>query len=72
MVDKQAMSINNAQFAVLTASEDFIKTALILVSGIVTDRIGGASAKHLANVMVVTYPVLTISHLFLARCHALW
>jgi hypothetical protein len=39
----QKLHINNAQFAVLEASEDFMKTALILVSGLVTDRIGGAS-----------------------------
>lgn len=37
------LHINNAQYAVLEASEDFMKTALILVSGVVTDRIGGAS-----------------------------
>lgn len=37
------LHINNAQYAVLEASEDFMKTALILVSGLVTDRIGGAS-----------------------------
>jgi hypothetical protein len=40
---KQQLHINNAQYAVLEASEDFMKTALILVSGLVTDRIGGAS-----------------------------
>jgi hypothetical protein len=40
---KQQLYINNAQYAVLEASEDFMKTALILVSGLVTDRIGGAS-----------------------------
>jgi hypothetical protein len=39
----QELHINNAQYAVLEASEDFMKTALILVSGLVTDRIGGAS-----------------------------
>lgn len=40
----QQMHINNAQYAVLEASEDFMKSALILVSGIVTDRIGGAGS----------------------------
>lgn len=40
---KQQLHINNAKYAVLEASEDFMKTALILVSGLVTDRIGGAS-----------------------------
>lgn len=43
------MHINNAQYAVLEASEDFMKTALILISGIVTDRIGGASAMLWGN-----------------------
>lgn len=39
----QKLHINNSQFAVLEASDDFMKTALILFSGLVTDRIGGAS-----------------------------
>ncbi|KAF2621754.1 MFS general substrate transporter [Macroventuria anomochaeta] len=46
---KKQLHINNAQYAVLEASEDFIKTTLILVSGIVTDRIGGASAMLWGN-----------------------
>ncbi|KAH7068052.1 major facilitator superfamily domain-containing protein [Paraphoma chrysanthemicola] len=46
---KKQLHINNAQFAVLEASEDFMKTALILVSGLVTDRIGGASAMLWGN-----------------------
>lgn len=40
---EQELHINNAQYAVLEASEDFMKTALILISGLITDRIGGAS-----------------------------
>ena len=39
---KKEMKIDNTQFALLEASEDFMVTALMLVSGIVTDRIGGA------------------------------
>lgn len=39
---KKGMKINNTQFALLEASEDFMVTALMLVSGLVTDRIGGA------------------------------
>jgi hypothetical protein len=39
---KKELKINNTQFALLEASEDFMVTALILVSGLVTDRIGGA------------------------------
>lgn len=39
---KKELHINNTQFALLEASEDFMVTALILFSGLVTDRIGGA------------------------------
>lgn len=39
---KKELHINNTQFSLLEASEDFMVTALMLVSGIVTDRIGGA------------------------------
>ncbi|KAL6151156.1 hypothetical protein ACJQWK_10612 [Exserohilum turcicum] len=46
---RQRLHINNAQYAVLEASEDFMKTALILVSGLVTDRIGGANAMLWGN-----------------------
>ncbi|KAH7385589.1 major facilitator superfamily domain-containing protein [Phaeosphaeria sp. MPI-PUGE-AT-0046c] len=46
---KKKLHINNAEYAVLEASEDFMKTALILVSGLVTDRIGGASAMLWGN-----------------------
>lgn len=38
----QELHINNTQYALLDASEDFMVTALILVSGLVTDKIGGA------------------------------
>ncbi|KAJ4404610.1 hypothetical protein N0V91_005760 [Didymella pomorum] len=46
---KKQLHINNAQYAILEASEDFMKTALILISGLVTDRIGGASAMLWGN-----------------------
>ncbi|KAH4219184.1 hypothetical protein HBI38_183800 [Parastagonospora nodorum] len=46
---KKQLHINNSQFAILEASEDFMKTALILVSGLVTDRIGGANAMLYGN-----------------------
>ena len=39
---KKQLNINNTQFALLEASEDFMATALMLVSGWITDRIGGA------------------------------
>jgi hypothetical protein len=45
---KQQLHIHNAQLAVLEASEDFMKTASILVSGLVTDMTGSASQPLLA------------------------
>ncbi|KAG4261887.1 hypothetical protein FPRO03_11355 [Fusarium proliferatum] len=39
---KKELYINNTQFSLLEASEDFMVTTLMLVSGIVTDRSGGA------------------------------
>ncbi|KAJ4487529.1 MFS transporter [Lentinula aciculospora] len=46
---KKDLRINNTQYALLSGSEDFMKTALILFSGIVTDRIGGAGAMLYGN-----------------------
>lgn len=42
---KKELHINNTQFALLEASEDFMVTALILFSGLLTDRIGGAGMQ---------------------------
>lgn len=41
---KKELDINNKQFSLLEASEDFMVTVLILFTGVVTDRIGGAGA----------------------------
>lgn len=41
---KKELDINNKQFSLLEASEDFMVTLLILSSGMLTDRIGGAGA----------------------------
>ncbi|KAH7250368.1 MFS transporter [Fusarium redolens] len=46
---KKELHITNTQYAVLDTSENFIKTALILVSGILTDRYGGASTMLWGN-----------------------
>lgn len=46
---KKELHINNTQFSLLEASEDFMVTALMLVSGIVTDRIGGAGMSVSKN-----------------------
>ncbi|KAK0372234.1 hypothetical protein CLIM01_10402 [Colletotrichum limetticola] len=43
---KKEMKINNTQFSLLEASEDFMVTALMLLSGVVTDRIGGAGTNN--------------------------
>lgn len=41
------MDINNVQFSLLEASEDFMATVLMLPSGLVTDRVGGAGTFYL-------------------------
>jgi MFS family permease len=48
---KKELKINNTEYALLEASEDFMVTALILVSGLVTDKIGGASAIVYGNII---------------------
>ncbi|RSM02610.1 hypothetical protein CEP52_007861 [Fusarium oligoseptatum] len=48
---KKEMGITNTQFSLLEASEDFMVTALMMVSGIVTDRIGGAGAMLYGNLI---------------------
>ncbi|KAF2167304.1 hypothetical protein M409DRAFT_54472 [Zasmidium cellare ATCC 36951] len=48
---KKELSINNAQYSLLEASQDFMKTALILATGILTDRIGGAGAMVWGNII---------------------
>ncbi|CZT08545.1 related to MFS transporter [Rhynchosporium graminicola] len=55
---KKGLKINNTEFALLDASEDFMKTALVLVSGIVTDRIGGAQAILYGNVIYTIGSIL--------------
>lgn len=42
---KKELGINNTQYALLTGSEDFMVSALMLLSGLVTDRIGGAGER---------------------------
>lgn len=36
------MHIDNVQFSLLEASENFMATVLLLISGVITDRVGGA------------------------------
>lgn len=39
----QELHISNTQYAILTSTKDIIKLSLILFSGVLTDRYGGAS-----------------------------
>ncbi|KFZ24761.1 hypothetical protein V502_00765 [Pseudogymnoascus sp. VKM F-4520 (FW-2644)] len=55
---KKELKINNIQFALLESSDDFIKTVLILASGMVTDRIGGASAILYGNAIYTIGSIL--------------
>lgn len=43
---KKELDINNTQFALLEASEELLVTLLTMLSGVVTDRIGGAGMFH--------------------------
>ncbi|GAB1217737.1 hypothetical protein ATERTT37_006978 [Aspergillus terreus] len=40
---KKDLHISNTQFSLLEASEDFMATLLLLPSGVITDRVGGAA-----------------------------
>ena len=54
---KKELHINNKQYALLEASQDFMVTLLVLVSGVVTDRIGGASmgtCSYLSKSLMLT------------------
>ncbi|KAM0510629.1 hypothetical protein D7B24_009287 [Verticillium nonalfalfae] len=55
---KKQLKINNTQFSLLEASEDFMVTALMLLSGLVTDRIGGAGAMLYGNVIFTVGSIL--------------
>ncbi|CAN8105692.1 unnamed protein product [Discula destructiva] len=48
---KKELNITNTQYSVLTSSKDFMVTALMLITGSVTDRIGGAGAMVWGNVI---------------------
>lgn len=40
------MHIDNTQFSLLEASENFMATVLLLISGVITDRVGGAGKSE--------------------------
>ncbi|GIZ45811.1 hypothetical protein CKM354_000896200 [Cercospora kikuchii] len=48
---KKELQIDNTQYSLLEASEDFMKTALILFMGILTDRFGGAGIMVWGNIV---------------------
>lgn len=55
----QELDISNTQYAVLDSSESFIKVTLILLSGALTDRYGGAS-MYIRSVMGVLLETHTL------------
>ncbi|KAL2812563.1 major facilitator superfamily domain-containing protein [Aspergillus cavernicola] len=55
---KKEMNINNVQFSLLEASEDFMATVLMLLSGIVTDRFGGAGMMVYGNIVYTIGSIL--------------
>ncbi|KAF9770427.1 hypothetical protein IL306_012051 [Fusarium sp. DS 682] len=57
---KKQLHITNTQYAVLTTTKDFIKTSLILFSGILTDRYGGANTM-LCGTAVDTFGAILIA-----------
>lgn len=48
---KRELRINNQRYALLEASEDFMTTLLILATGLLTDRTGGAGALFWGNLV---------------------
>ncbi|CAK7237154.1 hypothetical protein SCUCBS95973_009866 [Sporothrix curviconia] len=55
---KAGMGINNTQYALLDATNDFIKSVLIIVTGIYTDRLGGASTLVWGNLLFTAGSIL--------------
>ncbi|KAJ0417347.1 major facilitator superfamily domain-containing protein [Aspergillus carlsbadensis] len=55
---KKEMDINNTQFSLLEASEDFMATVLMLLSGIITDRVGGAGMMVFGNIIYTIGSIL--------------
>ncbi|KAL4799709.1 major facilitator superfamily domain-containing protein [Aspergillus venezuelensis] len=55
---KKQMNVSNTQFSLLEASEDFMATVLLLVSGVVTDRVGGAEMIVYGNIVYTIGSIL--------------
>ncbi|KAL4926770.1 putative MFS transporter [Aspergillus undulatus] len=55
---KKEMNVSNTQFSLLEASEDFMATVLLLVSGVATDRVGGAEMIVYGNIIYTIGSIL--------------
>jgi hypothetical protein len=55
---QKEMHINNTQFSLLEASEDFMSSALILLTGIFTDRLGGTGCIVYGNIIYTIGSIL--------------
>ncbi|THW05792.1 major facilitator superfamily transporter, partial [Aureobasidium pullulans] len=55
---KKEMHINNTQFSLLEASEDFMSSVLILLTGIFTDRLGGTGCIVYGNIIYTIGSIL--------------
>ncbi|KAL4920913.1 major facilitator superfamily domain-containing protein [Aspergillus aurantiobrunneus] len=55
---KKEMEVSNTQFSLLEASEDFMATVLLLISGIITDRVGGAEMIVYGNIIYTIGSIL--------------
>ncbi|CAK7219713.1 hypothetical protein SBRCBS47491_003941 [Sporothrix bragantina] len=55
---KKGMGINNTQYALVDATTDFIKSVLIIATGLYTDRIGGASTLVWGNLLFTAGSIL--------------
>ncbi|KAF5711309.1 major facilitator superfamily transporter [Fusarium globosum] len=57
---KKELHISNIQYAILTSTKDIIKLSLILFSGVLTDRYGGASTM-LCGTAVDTFGAIMVA-----------
>lgn len=55
---KKQLHVSNTQFSLLEASEDFMATVLLLISGVITDRVGGAEMIIYGNVIYTIGSIL--------------
>ncbi|CAG7954808.1 unnamed protein product [Penicillium salamii] len=55
---KKKMHIDNTEFSLLEASENFMATVLLLISGVITDRVGGAEMIVYGNAVYTIGSIL--------------